>query len=177
MAFVVENGTGLSNATAYVSEADADAYVQEYYVVVPVEWSGITDQGREQHIQIATRWLDATFGGRFQGRKLQATQGLDFPRIWLYDYSRNLIPSDIVPLGIVRATTIVAVESSRGDDLIPNQADRSELKEKTTKVDVITTTKKWTGGASATPTKVYSLAEDLIREYLLGQGSGVLWRA
>lgn len=90
MAFVVEDGTGLSNANAYIAVAFADAWFLD---VGDTSWTG-SDAVKEQAIVRATRYIDTVFAGRVLSTPLVSTQALLFPRVqW-----------EGVPVGVQRAT-------------------------------------------------------------------------
>lgn len=80
MAFVVEDGTGLSNSNAYVSVAEADAYFLES----TNRWIG-TDLSKQKALVRATRAIDLLGAGKFRGVKLLSTQALAWPRDEAYD--------------------------------------------------------------------------------------------
>ena len=82
MAFVVEDGTGLSNANAYLAVADADTYWEERGDTV---WAALTTAAKQAALIKATDYIEARFGQRFLGTKLLTTQSLGFPRDDLYD--------------------------------------------------------------------------------------------
>lgn len=79
MVLVVENGTGLSNANAYVSVAFVDAYATLHNSAT---WQGNAAQKEAAIIQ-ATQYIDAKYS--FDGSILVTAQSLAFPRTNIYD--------------------------------------------------------------------------------------------
>ena len=77
MANVVEDGTGLSNANAYINVAFADAYFTERNIVA---WVGTTAE-KEAFIVRGTDYIELVFGYQFVGAKFLTTQALQHPRI------------------------------------------------------------------------------------------------
>jgi hypothetical protein len=81
MPLIVEDGTGLANAEAYLSVAAfktwADAWGKSY--------TGQTDTVIEQKLRAASAYIDTLF--RYKGQRLQAAQAMEFPRVSLVDWS------------------------------------------------------------------------------------------
>lgn len=76
MTLVVEDGTGLANAESYCSEAEAAAYFDARGK--SDAWGDLEDA--EANLRIATDYLTQTYRGLWGGRRLTATQALDWPR-------------------------------------------------------------------------------------------------
>lgn len=75
MALVVEDGTGLPNAEAYVSVADADAY---HTAMGNTSWANANMAAKEAALRRATQYLDARYA--FAGSPLTEVQALAWPR-------------------------------------------------------------------------------------------------
>ena len=74
---IVENGTGLANANAYVSVEFADEY---FSARGNQTWAGLGSADKEAAIIKATDYLEAVYWEKWQGEKLKANQALAFPR-------------------------------------------------------------------------------------------------
>lgn len=96
MAFVVEDGTGLPDATSLLSVADADAY----HVGHPDEavWVAFTEPQKQARLNMAS--ARATHLAKWNGSKLLTTQALAWPRTGVYDAEQQLIPSSSVPAAV-----------------------------------------------------------------------------
>lgn len=104
MALVVEDGTGLANADAFVSLAYADAY---HSARGNTAWTG-TDEAKEQAIRRATAFLSNAYrwkGERAQGRD----QALAWPRSWVDDIEGHAVSATSVPWEVEQATCEVAL--------------------------------------------------------------------
>jgi len=113
MAFTVEDGTGVTNANAYVSIVDSEAYWADRGDTV---WAGLTDAVQQAAIIKATDYIDARFGPRFRGTKLVTTQGLMFPRADLYDEDGNEIEYDNgLPVPFINAVCEYAYRARSAD--------------------------------------------------------------
>jgi len=75
MPLVVEDGTGLSDAEAYVSVADADAYHAQFG---NANWAAATLASKESALRRAAQYIDTQY--RFRGDPLNDTQALAWPR-------------------------------------------------------------------------------------------------
>ena len=119
MAFVVEDGTGMTDATSLASVDAADAYFEDRGSSV---WpAGLCDPElaqKEQALILATDYIELVFGSRFLGDKLTATQSLSWPRasVVIGDIE---IPEDAVPQAIQRACFEYAVRSLTAE-LLPD---------------------------------------------------------
>lgn len=71
----VEDGTGLSNADAYISTDDADTYHGDRN---NGDWSELSTEQKEAAIRYATAWIDARFTWR--GTIKEDDQALGWPR-------------------------------------------------------------------------------------------------
>ena len=96
MAFVVEDGSGKSDANAYVSVAEVTSYLTESGQ--ETAWNGLaSDTVREQHIVIATRYVDSRFGAKFLGSRRNQTQALEWPREEVYFGSQLVYNAGDIP--------------------------------------------------------------------------------
>lgn len=112
MAFVVEDGTGLSTATSLVAVATADAY-----------W---TDRGgnsnwptdaavKQQRLILASDYIRNQRRYRWSGRKLQYTQRMPFPREGAVERDGNAVPNNIVPWQASEAVCYLAGRADLAD--------------------------------------------------------------
>ncbi len=115
MAFVVEDGTGLSNSNAYISVADADTHHADRG---HTDWAAALDANKELAIVRATDYIDQRFGLKFVGDKGSSAQALEWPRIGAYDVDGYLF--DPLPPQLLKAVSEYALISLRQGDLGPN---------------------------------------------------------
>lgn len=69
------------NEDSYISVADADVYVENYYSNKPdvlTKWNTLSVQAKESLLRDSTRSIDTAF--KFRGRKRKVAQRLQFPR-------------------------------------------------------------------------------------------------
>jgi hypothetical protein len=136
MTLTVETGAGLADSDSYAGVADADTYAGNYGLT----WAG-DDAAKEVALRRATAFLDANYRARFPGYRVRRRdQALEWPRYaaFVRTYDSNpwslyqgsfesfngdeldlaTIPSDAVPIEIVRATIIAASVALNSSDLL-----------------------------------------------------------
>ena len=119
MAFIVEDGSGVEDATAYV----AVAFVDEYHTDRGnVGWAGANDV-KQQAIVKATDYIDKRFGKRFRGLRKSRQQALEWPRINAFDDDGFLlIGSDDIPRALQKACAEYALRALVLTQLAPDPA-------------------------------------------------------
>ena len=103
MVFVVEAGAGLSTATSYISDTDANTYLLQNGGV-NAAWTGSTVAQKQEALNSATRYIDATYRGKWKGRKQTSAQALTWPKYGVYDAEGFEVASSSVPEKIRQAT-------------------------------------------------------------------------
>ncbi len=132
MALIVEDGSCVANANAFVTRQELLDYASDYYPDTCVQDTSDTDAA----IMRASSWL-STFpiwdGAMTCGRGLQ---GLAWPRTGVTDCNGDAVPSDEVPIEVKRATYLAAMaEITTPNFLIPTITPGKQVKRE--KVDVI----------------------------------------
>lgn len=127
MPLIVEDGTGLANAEAYISATDASTYHSNRGNAA---WAGLaSDAVREQKLRLATDYMEQMYRVRWKGQRVTATQALSWPRAWVEreDYyvtgatppesisGQYYYPSDEVPVEVARACAELALRAIDGD--------------------------------------------------------------
>lgn len=102
--FIVEDGTGLDNATSYVSVLEADDYAQ---FVGDEDWDELDEQDKEFNLMITTTFVDNLL--RWNGVLLNLDQALNFPRTNLYDNQGRRLSG--VPTAIKNAVMQLALKN------------------------------------------------------------------
>lgn len=189
MAFVVEDGTGLSNANAYISVA----YYRAYWTDRGRDVSAQTDEQVQGYIVRATDYAEQRFGQQYKGTRKTLTQSLGMPRTGIIiDGVR--ISADIVPGTFQMGIAEYAFRASKYADLAPD-APVPFAREGTggTTVPaagaVIAESKKVgpieksveyadpTAASNAWAIPAYPAADSLLAPFLTGGGSGRTIRA
>lgn len=111
MALIVEDGSGMDDATSFVSRAEYVAYALARGVVVPDVDASDVD---------LVKAMDFILTKCFRGDPTVATQALPFPR-HVEDYCGKLeFPDDSVPNPVKRAQMEAALAVRSGVELTPN---------------------------------------------------------
>lgn len=100
MSLIVEDGTGKSDAEAYLSVAAFTTYCAARGYVL----TGKTDPQIEQALRRGTAWLDGSYTAQFPGLQVNGIeQALEWPRTDAIDAKGRELPDDAVPRQIVSA--------------------------------------------------------------------------
>lgn len=171
MAFVVETGSGLSTANSYLSVADADSYHTDHGA--PAAWTAATTAAKQSALQLATQYIDAMYGERWLGERINETMALDWPRYNVIDRDGYTVASTAVPAQVEQATAILALNVVNGDTLIPDMAAGANVVSEAVSVGSISSSKTYAGYKTAG--KLYPLVAKILAP--LTGGSGKLYRA
>lgn len=111
MALVPEDGTGLSTADSFCSQAEATTYFTAQ--ASPSDWTDATSAQKDSALRYAARWLGAHYS--WPGWILSLTQRLQWPRTGAYDSDgRNLSTWSVVKdLYLIPAQCEIAGEHLR----------------------------------------------------------------
>lgn len=165
MAFVVENGTGLSTATSYTTEAFADAFFSERRAAENTAWGSVAS--KEINLIVGSAALDTLFGTCWRGRRLDREQSLDWPRVDVVDRDEFYVDSNSVPNAIQRAVCLLAL-AAESESLIPDLTDPGDIREIESKIGPLSERILYAGGGNA-PTKEYTEVEKLLAS------AGLVW--
>jgi hypothetical protein len=160
MAFVVETGAGITNATSYVTVAEFKAYCADIGTVL----TAYTDTQIEQSLVRVTRAVDAH---SFVGAKSTATQALAWPRTDAIDASGFDIASTVIPTAIKNAVCEGAiVDIASPGALQASLARGGQVQEE--RVEGAVTVRYFNGAPSGT---VYTAYNDALSSVLRNRGA------
>lgn len=106
MAFLVEDGSGITGANAYTDRATAKIHHDDRGNSV---WNDFGGSQQEAAIVRASDYIDKRFGRRFRGFRQLKEQGLKWPRLDAFDDSGYLLND--VPEQILMATAEYALRA------------------------------------------------------------------
>ena len=159
----------------YATVEDHDAY--HFVHGNPSDWSGASPEAKVQALIVASEYVDMKYGTRWKGRRTSETQILDWPRTGVYDADQFYIDKDTLPQALKDVVSILALESVRGVDLMPDtpagevMGGSPTLKKE--KVDVIEEVTEWApGSASVSTAPTYPRISRMLRAAGLIEGSG-----
>lgn len=114
MAFIVETGQGLENATSYVSVEFADSYFEQFG---NSDWGDLEENQKQLALNKATRSIDVMYGQRYQSYpSFPDTQSLLFPRSAFYINTHQLVSSTSIPRILKEAVCELAVQIALNDE-------------------------------------------------------------
>jgi len=142
MAFIVEDGTIVTDANSYVSLTEADAFLTNS--LTRDAWLCLSDDVKEQLLVAASRWLDQQ--SRWNGTRVSATSDLRWPRAGVCDRDGLPIAEDSIPVQLRQAVMELASFFTVADNNPTRFSDLQGFEEIT--VDVITL--RWAEGYDQT---------------------------
>lgn len=162
MTLSVETGAGSSTSDSYLSLVDAAAF---HTKMGNAAWAAAaSDAVREVALLHATRYLDATFGARWQGYRAKSTQALDWPRYGVCSRDGYLIDGASVPAAVRNACAEMALRSLAGD--IFADVTAGVVASESVSVGSLSTSKVYVGGKK--PTTTYRIVDAILAELLTG---------
>ena len=159
--FTLEDGSGVADANALVSVAEADQFIENYGD--SSNWSGASQAEKEAAIRQATRYLDLNYV--WAGYKLYDTQNLQWPRYEMYDEDGNYMDQDAIPEKVKEACADLALKVIEGDTLLLDQDNESKVKRTKDVLGPITEEREYLGGES--PEKKYTTADKLLAPFII----------
>lgn len=130
--FVVEDGTGNSTATSYVSVEESDN-LAVMNIHTSDTWLALTLDAKRNLLIYASRVLDSRT--TWNGTKTTETQALEWPRSFVTDRYGNDVSANSVPLNLKWAVVELAKQSVAADKL---STARPENVLSEVKIDTIT---------------------------------------
>lgn len=110
MAIVIEDGTGLTDAEAYISVADADTY---FAARGNAAWGALLEAAKEAALRLGADYMEAVYGERWKGARVSMTQALSWPRDGVCVNGFE-VADDVVPTAVARANAELAMRASAG---------------------------------------------------------------
>jgi len=172
--FVVEDGSGKSDANSYSTIEFADQYWLNRGS--PVAWSGATVAARQNALRQGTFYLDDVYGGVWRGTISTLTQSLTWPRVSAADADNGLVYySDAIPTRLKEAACEVALRHISGIDLRPDlAAGVDNVKSTSFSIGPISISETFAGSQGVTPR--FPVVESKLRGLLSYGVGGYLMR-
>jgi hypothetical protein len=164
MAFVVEDGTGLSNSNSFCDVAFYRTYLGD---MGDTTATAKTDSDIQFALVKGTAYITETYRTAFSGRKAFRTQALPFPRYGAQEDSYRVEPN-VIPLNLKKATCEAAKRSFTNDLFKDVKPGDSSVIEKS----IGPITKRWAPGAYQSMV-IYPVIEKLLAG-LLNETWGVI---
>lgn len=126
MNLIVEDGSAVVNANAYVSVDEADAYFTDRNQTI---WSDKTQQEKELAIANSTLFIDSQFN--WKGYVVDNDQSLSWPRSYVTDHNKREIDSNIIPQRLKDAVCLLALEFVQGVNPFSSNTEKNDTIKKT----------------------------------------------
>lgn len=170
MAFVVEDGTGKSDANAYIDVT----FYRSYFADRGVDVTAEQDADIQGRIIQATDYIELRWQGRLKGSPISQTQALHFPADAVY-IGCTLQPSDEVPVNVKKACAELARLAKSGPLWVTPTVDPTgqTLASKREKIGPLEREWGYLAGSTST-TRPFPAADRYMRPLLTGQGGGVI---
>lgn len=111
LVFIVENGTGLPDATSYVSVEEADQIMDRVPDQYKSGWLEMDEYQKQQVLIWGTQIFDDyVYFPCHPNQKVSQAQALNFPRYGIYNQDGYQIPTNEVPDFVKRATVQLGFE-------------------------------------------------------------------
>lgn len=176
--FTVEDGTGLAAANSYVTLAEADQYL-ENSGRKGGGWSHAGGEKQEALVKaflyMFSRWTD-----RWRGITANEDQAGDWPRREVFKRSGHAFQSNEIPVAVKNAQIEYAlIEANEPGSLFPNpeydETNRA-VTGKTDKIGPITESRQYSGRISPTTFRKFPLADNMLKNLVLGAATTELLR-
>lgn len=165
MAFVVEDGTGVTGANSYASVAELDAYAE--YRIDTTQYAAYSTAQKEAALVVASSdWLDGQHS--FRSEPLTETQGLFFPTV--DDELPDAIKNAAMKAALLQLQDLLLVDLS-------TVSTSGEVESESKAVGPLSTSVSYRSGSSQRYSRI--LPKDLtnlLKPYLLAGGLGVVYR-
>jgi len=111
LVLIKEDGLGRSDANAYASVADADAYHEGH--LYAAAWTAASADNKVKALVFAARLIDGQF--KFNGTRVRSEQSLQWPRQDCHDpdadgWAGGTVGENVVPKAVMQATCEMARE-------------------------------------------------------------------
>lgn len=179
MALTVETGAGLADADSYAALETINAYATSRGLTFVIT-GGTNEADAEAAARRGTVWLDATYRGRYPGRKANGrSQALEWPRINAYDRQvpPEYLESDEIPQEIIDACCEAAIREkaspgSLSPDVTPGAIVKRERVEGAVEVEYASQ-----GASVASQRPISTVIDDILGSLLGPRSSGLFGKA
>ncbi len=169
--FIIEDGTGLADATAYADLAVADQYLEN--TDRKTAWRVFSSKERQAALIQGADYLDQKFRRAFKGERFSSTQRLEWPRNQVFDELGALVPAAEIPEDILNGSVEYAFEAAAAPLAPTPTTDASGLVVTGTKekVDVLEESKTFSDKYPVATVRAFPRAKLVIRRWLRAVGA------
>ena len=158
--FIIEDGSGKSDANALISINEADQITENYGN--SSDWSGALQAIKENAIRETTRYLCVYY--QWKGWRVYTTQALQWPRQWCYDDEGNYVDIDVIPEKIKEACAYLALKVVEGKILLEDFENAAKVKRTKDVIGPLTEEIEYVIGEE--PGTDWQVADQLVAPYI-----------
>lgn len=167
--FIVEDGTGKSNANALITVAEADQIMENYSS--SVDWHGLPgtpsdpekQAAKENAIREATRFMNVHY--QWKGYRTYLQQALFMPRAWLYDDEGNCVGINTIPEKTKEACAYLSLKVAGGRSLLEDLENAQKVKRTKDVIGPLTEEIEY-AGTGEEPGIDWQVADKLVAPYV-----------
>lgn len=155
--FVVEDGSGVSAATSYLTvEA-----LKQYWENQGYSYEDLTTTDIQRLLNKATSYIDNNYRKGFPGYRQYDNQTLEWPRTGAYYLDDYTINENTIPSEVKNAVGEASYLLNTGEDLTASISKVGKIKKSRVKVDVIEEELEYTEG-SGLYSNIYTIIDDAL---------------
>lgn len=148
-AIVIEDGSGVAGADAYVSISAVSTYVLDHYgAAAQATWDAQAEPDRL--VRLGSKYVDQKYHPRWLGTRAHETQGMDHPRLDQVDTDGYVTASTVVHQAVQDAASEASYRAQTVT-LFPDESTPGELEAEALKVGSVSISSKFVSGQSALP--------------------------
>lgn len=131
--FIPEDGSGIPEANSYLT---VDELI-DYADILGYDADELSPEYIERRLIRAAIILDSRYRGSFPGRRRNADQGLEWPRVNSKYIDGAAIQYDVIPKEVKQAITEIVFLMEGGSDLQPTIQARGDIRSERVRADVV----------------------------------------
>lgn len=147
--FVLEDGTGKSDATSFADEAAASTYWDIHDPAYKIVWDALAAEDSAEALNAGASALDHDYERQMKGGRTTATQALSYPRKNVKRYGFAVLTT-VIPDEVVDSNIELARRSQEGTDLEPDLANPTGISAQSVRADTVEVKTSYAGAAPAT---------------------------
>lgn len=167
--FIVEDGSGKSNANALITVVEADQIMENYSS--SADWHGLPgtpseeekQAAKENAIREATRFMNVHYS--WKGWRTYLGQSLQWPRAWNYDDEGNYVDANTIPEKVKEACGYLALKVAGGQNLLEDLENSQKVKRTKDVIGPLTEEIEY-AGTGEEPGVDWQVADKLVAPYI-----------
>lgn len=176
LTLIVETGSVVPNANAYIDIGYVDSYVEAQ---LEDNWTALSDSEKALSIVRATRSIDQLYGPRFaSSTQSGSNQYLMFPRqsFWTR-FNNRLVQGNEIPRELKDAVAELSIMAAVGAELAPTLNKDDTLTQEVVTVGPITTSKTYSKSIQTESYTDFRRIDLILQPILVSNNTSWTWRS